>query len=121
MTIESTQTESTPTTTTTTAPLTNGSASKARTMVPVTPEFWEELRGFLEESGITAMDLKRAGVNYNTARKISWGAQPANSVSSDYMMVFMDMVNEPEKYKRRIIAGAVTSISEMMNLNLTSN
>ena len=121
MTTESTITENTNANTT---PMTNGSGanmSKPRTMVPVTPEFWEELRGYLEQNGITAMDLKRAGVNYNTARKITLGTQTANSVDSDYMMVFMDMVNEPEKYKRRIIAGAVTSLSEMMNLNLTSN
>ena len=98
--------------------LVNGSARK---MVPVTPEFWAELQGFLKENQITAMDLKRSGVNYNTARKIVLGTQTAHSVNSDYMMTFMDMVNNPEKYKRRVMEGAIGSIEEMMGLNLTSH
>lgn len=101
--------------------LLNGSGGNSRKMVPVTPEFWNELKTFLEKSGITAMDLKRAGVNYNTARKIVLGTQTAHSVNSDYMITFMDMVNDPEKYKRRVMEGAIGSLSEMMNLNLTSH
>jgi hypothetical protein len=92
-----------------------------RIMIPVAPEFWEELRGFLEQNSITPMDLKRAGINYNTARKIVLGTQTAHSVNSDYMMIFTDMVNDPEKYKRGVIAGAIASLSEMMSLNLSSH
>jgi len=101
--------------------LVNGSGNGSRKMVPVTPEFWSELKTFLEDNSITAMDLKRAGVNYNTARKIVLGTQTAHSVNSDYMITFMDMVNDPDKYKRRVMEGAIGSISEMMNLNLTSH
>jgi len=101
--------------------LVNGSGNGSRKMVPVSPEFWEELKDFLEEKNITAMDLKRAGVKYNTARKIVLGTQTAHSVNSDYMMTFIDMVNEPEKYKRRVMEGAIGSLSEMLNLNLTSH
>lgn len=101
--------------------LVNGSGNGSRKMVPVSPEFWEELKDFLEKNSITAMDLKRAGVNYNTARKIVLGTQTAHSVNSDYMMTFIDMVNEPEKYKRRVMEGAIGSLSEMLNLNLTSH
>lgn len=101
--------------------LVNGSGGNSRKMVPVTPEFWSELKTFLEDNSITAMDLKRAGVNYNTARKIVLGTQTAHSVNSDYMITFMDMVNDPDKYKRRVMEGAIGSISEMMNLNLTSH
>lgn len=93
----------------------------ARSMIPVSPEFWSELQTFFEQNSITAMDLKRAGVNYNTARKITLGTQTAHSVNSDYMMVFMDMVNDPDKYKRRVMEGAISSLSEMMSLNLTSH
>ena len=93
----------------------------ARSMIPVAPEFWSELQEFLTDNQITAMDLKRAGINYNTARKFTLGTQTAHSVNSDYMMIFMDMVNDPEKYKRGVIAGAVTSLAEMMSLNLTSH
>jgi len=92
-----------------------------RKMVPVTKQFWLELKQFMEDHEITAMDLKRAGVNYNTARKIFLGTQGARSVNSHYMMTFIDMVNDPEKYKRGVIAGAVTSLAEMMSLNLTSH
>lgn len=114
MTIESTETNSNHVT-----PKANGAAN--RTMIPVAPEFWLELQEYLTNKSITAMDLKRAGVNYNTARKIVLGTQTAHSVNSDYMMIFMDMVNDPEKYKRGVIAGAVTSLNEMMGLNLTSH
>lgn len=97
----------------------NGSARK---MVPVTPEFWSELKTFMETNNITAMDLKRAGINYNTARKIVLGTQTAHSVNSDYMMTFIGIVNDPEKYKRRVIEGAIGSLSQMLNMNsLTSN
>ena len=76
MTIESTQTESTPTTTTTTAPLTNGSAAKARTMVPVTPEFWEELKQISKTKSISTdqlisqIDEHKQGSNLSSAIRL---------------------------------------------------
>lgn len=97
----------------------NGSARK---MIPVTSQFWEELRQFLEQNEIKAMDLKRAGINYNLARKLVTGTQTAHSVNSDYMITFVDMVNDPEKYKTRVMEGAISSLSDMLNMNnLTSN
>ena len=77
--------------------LMNGSGGNSRKMVPVSPEFWEELRDFLEKNSITAMDLKRAGVNYNTARKIVLGTQTADSVNTNYMITLFDLVNDTEK------------------------
>ena len=97
----------------------NGSARK---MIPVTSQFWEELGQFLEQNEIKAMDLKRAGINYNLARKIVTGTITAHSVNSDYMITFVDMVNDPEKYKTRVMEGAISSLSDMLNMNnLTSN
>jgi len=96
----------------------NGSGRK---MVHVTPAFWKELRDFCIQNGISAMDLKRAGINYNTSSRILKGTQNTQSVNSDYMMTFADMVSDPEKYKVRVIEGAISSISEMLNMNLTSN
>ena len=102
-----------------TTEMNNGTGRK---MVPVTKQFWLELKQFMEDHEITAMDLKRAGVNYNTARKIFLGTQGARSVNSHYMMTFIDMVNDPEKYKVRDMEGAISSLSEMLNMNsLTSN
>jgi predicted transcriptional regulator len=88
--------------------------------VPVTEQFWQELSDFLTEESITAMDLKRAGLNYNTAQKIVKGTRATKRVSAKNMMMFKDIVGDPSKYRVNA-SEVVTSLDDMLGINLTSD
>ena len=88
--------------------------------VPVTEAFWTELSRFLKDESITSMDLKRAGLNYNTAQKIVKGGKATKRVSAKHMMLFKDIVNEPSKYRANA-SSVVSSLDDMMGLNLTTD
>ena len=88
--------------------------------VPVTEAFWKELAEMFKTESITAMDLKRAGFNYNTAQKIIKGNRQTKRVSAKNMMIFKDIVADPAKY-RVASTEVVTSLKDMMGLNLTSD
>ena len=88
--------------------------------VPVTEQFWQELSTFLTEQSITAMDLKRAGLNYNTAQKIVKGTRATKRVSAKNMMMFKDIVGDPAKYRVNA-SEVVTSLDDMLGINLTSD
>ena len=88
--------------------------------VPVTEQFWQELSKFLSEQAITAMDLKRAGLNYNTAQKIVKGTRATKRVSAKNMMLFKDIVSDPAKY-RVAASEIVSSLDDMLGMNLTSD
>jgi predicted transcriptional regulator len=88
--------------------------------VPVTEQFWQELSNFLTEESITAMDLKRAGLNYNTAQKIVKGTRATKRVSAKNMMMFKDIVGDPSKYRVNA-SEVVTSLDDMLGINLTSD
>ncbi len=88
--------------------------------VPVTEQFWQELSDFLTEESITAMDLKRAGLNYNTAQKIVKGTRATKRVSAKNMMMFKDIVGDPSKYRVNA-SEVVTSLDDMLGINLISD
>lgn len=88
--------------------------------VPVTEQFWQELSDFLTEESITAMDLKRAGLNYNTAQKIVKGTRATKRVSAKNMIMFKDIVGDPSKYRVNA-SEVVTSLDDMLGINLISD
>ena len=66
------------------------------------------------------MDLKRAGLNYNTAQKIVKGTRATKRVSAKNMMMFKDIVGDPSKYRVNA-SEVVTSLDDMLGINLTSD
>lgn len=88
--------------------------------IRVNQSFWNELQAFMMENSLRAIDLNHAGLSYVMASNIMNGKQKSKSIKPEIMMLLMDIVNNPDKYRGYELSGEISSIQDMMNLNISA-